>query len=299
MYSARMAALGEDYSRLPTVTPEGGREIAEAVVNAAPTKIVPVGDTGLPIQPLRDDEPIRELDAFQTRGELKRGMSQFRDLQDRQRAQLLQDLQAAEAQQAASREAEQTRQAQPAAPPQPDINQERARLQAQQHQVQAQQYWNQLGAAEQAAANEIAQLEQWTQANYHPQELQNPHLIRDAERAHWLEQGAARYRELDQGLRNASTVRAAAQTQAAAAYRQNVKAWGERQNDIFQSELKTRHPQLYANQRKMQDAAKSYLARTTGLTQEQLTAEWNRGRWRSAPEQLIISDAVAHEMARE
>jgi hypothetical protein len=114
-----------------------------------------------------------------------------------------------------------------------------------------------------------------------------------------LEQAAARFRELDQGLRNASTVRAAAQTQAAAAYQQNVKAWGERQNDIFQSELKTRHPQLYANQRKMQDAAKSYLARTTGLTQEQLTAEWNRGRWRSAPEQMIIADAVGHEMARE
>src|SRR5215831_7138441 len=42
MYSARMAALGEDYSRLPTVTPEGGREIAEAVVNAPPVKVVPV-----------------------------------------------------------------------------------------------------------------------------------------------------------------------------------------------------------------------------------------------------------------
>src|SRR5262249_23696554 len=98
MYSARMAALGEDYSRLPTVTPEGGREIAEAVVNAAPTKIVPVGDTGQPIAPLRDDQPITELDSFKNLAEAKRGMKNFRDAQERERTALLQSLQAAEQQ---------------------------------------------------------------------------------------------------------------------------------------------------------------------------------------------------------
>src|SRR5262249_21844413 len=218
------------------------------------------------------------------------------------REQLLADIQAAEAQQAASREqAEPARQGPAASPPQPqpDVNQERARMEAQWRQVQAQQYWNQLGAAEQAAANEIAQLEQWTQANYHPQELQNPHLIRDAERAHWLEQGAARFRELNQGLRNASTLRAAGQTQAAAAYQQSVSVWGKQQDDLFQNELKTRHPQLYADQSKMHKAAKSYLVRTTELTETQITQETNRARWREPREQVILADAVPQDNGRE
>jgi len=42
-----------------------------------------------------------------------------------------------------------------------------------------------------------------------------------------------------------------------------------------------------------------YLIKTTGLTQEQIAQQWNNGRWRSAPEQMIIADAIAHEAARE
>src|SRR5262245_46146152 len=236
MHSARMAALGETYSRLLPITREQGDEVADAVVQAKPVKITPVGDLGQPLVALDDHQPVGEEDSFRNVAEANRAMKNLRDAQDRQREQLLADIQAAEAQQAASREqAEPARQGPAASPPQPqpDVNQERARMEAQWRQVQAQQYWNQLGAAEQAAANEIAQLEQWTQANYHPQELQNPHLIRDAERAHWLEQGAARFRELNQGLRNASTLRAAGQTQAAAAYQQSVSVWGKQQDDLF------------------------------------------------------------------
>src|SRR5262249_30617014 len=52
MREARLAALGQDYSGLPTVTPEQGRQLAEAVVNAPPPKVVPVGDAGNPVLPL-------------------------------------------------------------------------------------------------------------------------------------------------------------------------------------------------------------------------------------------------------
>jgi hypothetical protein len=104
---------------------------------------------------------------------------------------------------------------------------------------------------------------------------------------------------LQQGLHNASTIRAAAQTQAAAAYQQQVSAWGAQQDKIFERELPTRHPHLAADKAKMHKAAEKYLLKTTGLTKQQITQEWNNGRWRSAAEQMILADAISHEMARE
>jgi hypothetical protein len=303
MHSARMAALGEDFTKLPTVTPEQGRELAETMVNSPPVKVTPVSDLGHPIVPLLDDQPVTELDSFKNIREAQRGVKQFRHLQDRQRAQLLQDLQAASV---AEQQAEQARQEQAASPPpqpQPDpaqeVQRERVRLEAHQRQVQAHQYWNQLGAAEQAAATEMRDITDWLPSAYTQDELRNPSLIQDVERRGWLSTAVDRFNGLQQGLQNASMVRAAAQTQAAAAYQEQVTAWGKQQDDIFQRELQGRHPALYADQKRMQAAAKSYLLRTTGLTEAQITAEWSRGRWRSAPEQMILADAVSHEMARE
>src|SRR5262249_31092686 len=60
-----------------------------------------------------------------------------------------------------------------------------------------------------------------------------------------------------------------------------------------------RHPDLAADKAKMHKRANEYLIKTTGLTKEQITREWQNGRWRSAPEQMIIADAIAHEAARE
>jgi len=119
MHSARIAALGETFAKAPGATPESGQAAAEFIVAAPATKVIPVGDNGQPIAPLRDDQPITELDSFQNLAEAKRGMQNFRDAQERERVALLQSLQAAAEQEAeAARQAEQRAQA-PAPQPQP------------------------------------------------------------------------------------------------------------------------------------------------------------------------------------
>src|SRR5262245_11608744 len=149
MRQARMAALGEEFARLPSLTPEEGREAAELFSQITP-KVVPVGDAGQPIQPLRDDAPITEADAFLNKSELKRGMSQYRDWVQAQEAALLAELQQRETQQqqaAAEQMAAQQRAEQPAPqPPQPSpVEQERAALHAERQRMA---YWQQISDGE-------------------------------------------------------------------------------------------------------------------------------------------------------
>src|SRR5262249_43326357 len=68
---------------------------------------------------------------------------------------------------------------------------------------------------------------------------------------------------------------------------------------MFDRAVKTSHPHLAADKAKMHKATEKYLIKTTGWTKDQITAEWRNGRWRSFPEQMILADAISHEMARE
>jgi hypothetical protein len=57
--------------------------MAQAETEAAPIKVIPVADSGMPIAPLDDGQPIREIDSFQNLNEARRAMKNYRDAQDR------------------------------------------------------------------------------------------------------------------------------------------------------------------------------------------------------------------------
>jgi len=288
MYNARLAALGDDYARLPTVSPELGREIAEAVVNAAPIKVTPVGDTGQPIPPLFDDQAITEDVSFKNLAEAKRGMKNFRDAQERERAALLQSLQAAE-QQEAQRELEHISQApKPAQPqqPQPDpLAAERQHLAAQ----QAQLYWQKLSDGERAAAHEMAQIQQWAQQ------------AQGDERAAYLGEAERRYGHLQAHLQQSAQIRNAAEVNANHAWRQQVANWASQQDSHAEAAIKKEMPEFSsdAGWKQLQQATKRALRESTGLTDQQLTAEWQQGRWRSIPEQRMLARLGRDQLARE
>jgi hypothetical protein len=226
-------------------------------------------------------------------------MSQYRDWVENQQAALLQELQADEdRQQAAAVQAAQP-EPQPAKPqPDPAVEQERQRIAAERQRLATTAYWAQASQAEHAAAQEMQEIRSWLPAEYSQDELRNPSLIQDAERRGWLSTAVDRHNALQQHLQNAGTIRAAHQQQAAYAHQAQVDKWASAQDDLFNRQLAERHPQLAADTARMQRAAKDYLKRTTGLTESQITREWRNGRWRSAAEQMILADAVSHEMAR-
>jgi hypothetical protein len=143
------------------------------------------------------------------------------------------------------------------------------------------------------------QIQQWAMQNYAPSELSGQQPVQGDERAAWLNEASHRFNELESVVRNANTVAQASQQQIAQARQQQIDQWGASQDDIFNRALAQRHPQLAADSSRMQKAAKQYIRQTTGLTDAQITQQWRAGRWRSAPEQMILADAVAHQMARE
>jgi hypothetical protein len=144
----------------------------------------------------------------------------------------------------------------------------------------------------------MVQIQQWAAQSYTPGELQGQPVQGDERRA-WLAEAGRRYNALQQGMQTASTVRTAQQTHVAQARQQQINKWGEQQDELFNRQLANRHPQLAADPAKMQRAAKDYLIKTTGLTEKEITQRWRAGQWRSAPEQMILADAVSAHMARE
>jgi len=169
MRSARMAALGEDLSKVPGATPERAQAAAEAMVAAPPVKVVPVGDNGQAIAPLRDDQPITELDSFQNSAEARRAMQNFRDAQDRERAALLESLQAtAEREAETEREAEQRAQApQPALQPDPAVQRAQAQAIAQARQeAQALSEVRRMSLNEVELAAQIQRHDEWAARNF-------------------------------------------------------------------------------------------------------------------------------------
>jgi len=290
MREARLAALGKQYAELPGVSEQDGRNTAEILASAPPTKVVPVNDAGVPIQPLRDDQPITELDAFANRAEMKRGMSQYRDAQERAQQQLLADLQAEEARQI--REAEAAATPPPPSPPpaQPDPGQvERARLQAERDHLVQVAHWNRLSASEQSAAHEAAQIEQWARQ------------AQGDERAQWLGEAERRYGQLRAHLQHSAQYRAVADTAAQQARQQQVAQWGAAQDSLAESSIKKEMPEFSSDAawKQLQQATKRALRESTGLTDQQLTAEWHQGRWRSAPEQRMLARLGRDQLARE
>jgi len=309
---ARMAALGRQFEQFPSITEERGRVAAEAAASMPPVKVVPVGDAGQPIQPLRDDQPITELDSFQNINEAKRAVSQYRDWEARQQVALLNDLVAREEQQQAQVQAVSDHQAaqvrsfieQPSAP-QPDaLAQERAALQAERQATAQVRQWSE---AERKLAENVQAWDRW--ANQFPEMRDNDafdQMVRsNPERAQQFmnarqQRDAAelRFRELQQ-VRAAGEMQIAAR--AALSAQQQVSTWAKQQDDIFQRELASRHPNYPKGPglTKLQTAAKEYMLNDMGLSQAEIDRQWKGGALRSAAAQIALADAVAWKLARE
>jgi hypothetical protein len=245
---------------------------------------------------------VRETDSFQNMNEARRAMQNYREWVRQQEQNLFSELTSRAEQQGAEL---QKALAAPTAPepvpaPQPDaLAQERARLAEQQQRIALHTHFQRLSAQGQAAANELAQLQQWAAQSYTPGELAGQQPVQGDERSAWLAEASRRYNELEAVVRNANSVAAAQQQQIAAARQQQIDRWGKGQDDEFNRQLADRHPHLAANPEKMRRAATDYIKKTTGLNEAQITREWRNGRWRSAPEQMWLADAVSHEMARQ
>src|SRR5262249_12278617 len=223
MLESRLRAMGKDLAEYPGVTAEAGRAAAEIIATAPPLKVMPVADAGpdgLPeyrIEALRDDQPIRAVEGLRNSNEAKRAVKNFRDLQDRQREQLLQDLQAAEQ---AEQQQLQATEAAAKAEQERLVAQQRANEAAAQRraieaerQRQLAQWQQQASEAEKAAAVELQQLDRWSR-QAPPEERQ----------AYWAD-AQQRYIELASHLQERSQVRAAVQTNAAQAHQRNVAVW--------------------------------------------------------------------------
>jgi hypothetical protein len=313
LYRARMAATAKQFEEFPGVTEERARVAAEAVATMPPVEVTPVGDDGRPIQRLRGDQPVREEDSFRNLAEAKRGMSQYRDWVEREQAALLHELQAEEnRQQVAAQEVSDQRaaevrsyiQPQPE-PQQPDpVAEERAALQAER---QATAQLRQMSEAERKLVENVNAWDRWAQqfpemtderafenmVRTNPQRAQqfmNARQQRDA--------AEHRFHELQQ-VRAAGEMQIAAR--AAVSTQQQVGAWATQQDDIFQRELATRHPNYSKGPglAKLQTAAKEYMLNDMGLSQAEIDRQWKGGALRSAAAQIALADAVAWKLARE
>jgi len=313
MTTARRAAAAEELTKSTGgyISPEVAAAAVDATVDAPPLKVLPVADAGpdglpaYPIEALRDDQPITEDVSFKNLNEAKRAMSNFRDAQERYQQELIAQFSAKQEQDAkaaADLERITQQQARPPQPPQPDPGQiERARLDAQQRQVQAQAYWNQLAESEREAATEMVEIQNWLPSAYTQQELRNPALIQDPARRGWLATAVDKYNGLQQGLQNAHTVRAAAQTQAAAVREHQIAQWGAAQDTSAEASIKQEMPEFNSDAawKRLQQATRRALRESTGLSDQDLSAHWNAGRWRSVPEQKMLARLGRDQLARE
>jgi hypothetical protein len=298
LFNARQAATAKYFQQYPSVTEEQSHIAAEAVASMPPVKVVPVGDEGRPIQPLRDDQPITELDSFRNMNEAKRGMSQYRDWVEREQTALLNDLMAREQQQNAEVQAPLNAPTapEPAPPsPPPEIERERAQVVEQQRRLAVQQYWQNLSNAEREAAQEAQDIRDWLPAAYAQDELRNPTLIADPQRRGWLATAVDKHNALLGQLQQSQQIRNAAVVQANQAQAARAAQFGKQADDQFNDWLAREHPQ-YASGRARQElmeVAKSVVSPA-------IAESYKRGgEARSLEGQKLIAESAMWRLAQK
>jgi hypothetical protein len=293
MHTARVTAMGKQISELPSVTEELGRATAEILAKDPPIRVSPVADSGNPIEPLRDDQPVTEELSFRNMAEARRAMSNYRLAAERGQQQLLADLQATEAQQ--QREAqeferlERERQAAAQRPaPQPAADPLAAEKQVLAQQAQ-ELFWHGLSQQEREAAEEMSQLQYWSK--HAPAE----------ERGQYWSDAQARYNQLHGYMQSCAQVRTASQQNAASARQAQIDAWASAEDSKASAEIKRQMPEFSSDEqwRRLQQATRRALKESTGLTEQQIGAEWTKGRWRSAPEQAMLARLGRDQLTRE
>jgi hypothetical protein len=270
------------------------RATLEALEASPPLKMQVISDHGTAVPPLDDQQPVTEELSFKNMREAQRAVKNFRDAQDRYQEALAQELvKTEENKQWVSQLEEQARnQPQQAAAPAPQPQPAADPLAAQKaHLAQLQQnlYWQQLSEGERDALHEMKQIEQWVAQ------------AKGDERAQALGYAEQRYDELRSYAHQAAQLRTASQVTAANARTQQLQEWGRRQDEQASAAIKADMPEYASDDawKRLQKATNRALKESTGLSDEQIGAEWSKGRWRSVPEQKMLARLGREQLLRE
>jgi len=279
-------------------------------MDAPPAKVGIVTDNGNLVAPLRDDEPLTQENSFQSIREMKRGVKQYRDLQDQQRTQLLQEFANKQAEEAAAvaeleRAALQAQQPKPQPAPQPDPAQERARLEAHHRQLAQ---LHEMQVEERAAVNEQMQIKQFLDLNYPPQvrtpegwrQLQQANPGHAAYLAEHVPAAVQRYQELNNGLQQAALIRQGQQAQVAKVQQAQYDRWASQCDDAARAAITRDMPEYGSDAAfgRLQKASRKALEKV-GLSKADMDALWANGTLRSVPAQRMIAKLADAELRAE
>jgi hypothetical protein len=258
-----------------------------------------VDHKGALVERLRDSEPIRADQALDPR-EAAKQLRAFREADAAYRSQLAEQLQAAAA---AQTQPEPVADPAPPTPRQSDdaaLAQQRAHLEAQQRWMNQTAAIAHLSVDEQACAKELRQIGVWLNSSYTPSELQSGQAVGE-ERQAWLTEAVQRAAGLQRVAANAAEVRTVKQASLTLARQAAVEQWSATQDAAFAKHVQEHRPEFAseAGQVRMQKATLGYLQRTTGLSEQEIKQRWRAGQWRSTPEQIVLLDAVSHDLAKQ
>jgi hypothetical protein len=258
-----------------------------------------VDHKGALVEPLRDGAGgVRPDQALNPR-EATEQLRAFREADAAYRSQLAEQLHAAATAQT---------QPEPVEPPPPTprqsddaaLAQQKAQLDAQQHWVQQTAAIQQLSADERSCQHELWQISQFLNPSYTPSELRSGQAVGE-ERQAWLTEAVQRAAGLQRVAANAAEVRTVKQASLTLARQAQVEQWSATQDAAFAKHVQEHRPEFAseAGQVRMQKATLGYLQRTTGLSEQEIKQRWRAGQWRSTPEQIVLVDAVSHDLAKQ
>jgi len=318
MTLARKAAAAQDL-----VSSTNGyitNAVADAAVSAAmempPTKVLPVADAGpdgLPeyrINPLIDNQPIKEADSFRNLNEAARAVKNWRSEQERYQQNLITEFTARQEQDRLAQAELQRIELERATPkpqptPQPDPAVERARVQAQQAQLAQ---LHQMQVEEREAVHEQAQIKQFLDVNYPPQvrtpegwrELQRVNPGHAAYLAEHVPAAVQRYHELHSGLQQAALIRQGHQAQVATVQKAQFDRWASQQDDAARAAITSDMPEYSSDAAfgRLQKASRRALEKV-GLSKADMDALWANGTLRHIPAQRMIAKLAHAELQAE
>jgi len=313
MTRARQAAAADELVKEGAgyITPDVAATVVDTLKDLPPAKVGIVTDNGNLIAPLRDDEPLTLENSFQSIREMRRGVKQYRDLQDQQRAALLQEFANKQAEDAkvaadlerieAERRAQQQVTTPPQAPPTPVAQQQPDPLVANVRAVE-----QQIVNADRQSAHEQQQIQQWAVATFPPEVLRDSQARAELQRtdpnaAEWLRIADQRFAQLQnhrQRLRQVDTgqkIQAAGYLQQQAAIQ--LEARNKAQDTEFQRLLEQEMPEFAKGRgrQEMMAAAKKLVE-----SQPEIMASYQQGGpARNPAAQMTIARAAAWQVAQE
>jgi hypothetical protein len=266
-----------------------------------------VGD--VEILPLRDRDPVTEMEMIRSPREAAEYMGNWREARAAE-AQRVQDELVREQNAAIERQAEAARQEEIARqqppPPQPDVVQEeRTRLDAERRALGE---LHRASVEERDAINERQQIRQFVDTAYPPQirtpegwaELQRTNPQHAQYLQEWLPQAVARDNELFQGLQHAGQIRSAQAVQAQQVQRARLEQWGQQQDSQARAAISKDFPQYASDEAyaRLRSAAPRALAKL-GINQAEANRLWHDGTLRSVPAQRMIAKLASLELAQD